>query len=163
MLQSYSIIRFTGWLGVYAIISKVSYTKAVYLKLRLSLYHFKVFCISIVKFQDTDTWCRLFLRKSCTFAYDLGISLVKVWTKVWFCTFLNSLTSVRVFTRIVSDNPWCSLLAICSLRWKYDVTFTYCIPNHSRLEDGSANTTWYTSAISVGPHGMVQPIPVAMT
>ncbi len=47
--------------------------------------------------------------------------------------FLNSLY-VRVFTRIVSDNPWCRLLAICSLRRKYNVTFTHCIPNHSRLE-----------------------------
>ncbi len=29
-----------------------------------------------------------------------------------YLVFLNSLTSVRVFTRIVSDNQWCSLLAI---------------------------------------------------
>ncbi len=48
--------------------------------------------------------------------------------------FLNSLTSVRVFTGIVSDNLWCSLLVIFSLRWKYNVTFTHCIPNHSRPE-----------------------------
>ncbi len=41
------------------------------------------------------------------------------------------MTWVRVFTRITSDNPWCSLLAICSLRWKYNVTFTHWIPNHS--------------------------------
>ncbi len=45
--------------------------------------------------------------------------------------FLNSLMSVRVFTRIISDNPWCSLLAICSLRWTYNVTFTHCMPNYS--------------------------------
>ncbi len=48
--------------------------------------------------------------------------------------FLNSLTSIRVFTGIVSDNLWCSLLAIFSIRWEYNVTFTHCIPNHSRPE-----------------------------
>ncbi len=30
-------------------------------------------------------------------------------------------------------------------------------------QDGSDHTTWYTSATSIGPHGMVQPIAVAMT
>ncbi len=32
-----------------------------------------------------------------------------------------------------------------------------------RKQDGSDHTTWYTSATSVGPCGMVQPIAVAMT
>ncbi len=32
-----------------------------------------------------------------------------------------------------------------------------------RKQDGSDHTTWYTKAISVGLHGMVQPIAVAMT
>ncbi len=31
-----------------------------------------------------------------------------------------------------------------------------------RKQDGSEYTTWYTSATSVGPHGIVQPIAVAM-
>ncbi len=48
--------------------------------------------------------------------------------------FLNFLTSVRVFTRIISDNPWCSLLEIFSLRWKYNVTLTHWIPNNSWQE-----------------------------
>ncbi len=32
-----------------------------------------------------------------------------------------------------------------------------------RKQDGSDHTTWYTSATSVGPRGMAQPIAVAMT
>ncbi len=59
------------------------------------------------------------------------------------CSFLNSLTSVRVFTRIVSDNPWCSLLAISSLRWKYNVTFIHCIPNHSWPEWMTINRCFF--------------------
>ncbi len=55
-------------------------------------------------------------------------------SRVNFTLYFDSLTSVRVFTRIVSDNPWCNLLAIFSLRWKYNVTFTHWIPNHSRPE-----------------------------
>ncbi len=48
------------------------------------------------------------------------------------CFFLlNSLMSVRVFTRIVSDNLWCRLLVICSLRWTYNVTFTHCMHSYS--------------------------------
>ncbi len=43
----------------------------------------------------------------------------------------NSVTSVRVFTSLVFDNPWYSLLVIFSLRWKYNVTFNHCFPNHS--------------------------------
>ncbi len=32
-----------------------------------------------------------------------------------------------------------------------------------RKQDGNDHTMWYIKAISVGPHGMVQPIAVAMT
>ncbi len=59
------------------------------------------------------------------------------YTKLFICKlflFMNSLTSVRVFPRIISDNPWCSLLAIGFLRWNYNATFTHCIPNNSRPE-----------------------------
>ncbi len=66
----------------------------------------------------------------------------KIHTPIWstfgqyffyfYILFLNSLMSVRVFTRIISDNPWCSLLAICTLRSTYNVTFTHCITSYSQ-------------------------------
>ncbi len=58
-----------------------------------------------------------------------------VWlTGAYFFLFFNSLTSVIVFTRMVSNNPWCSLLAICSLRWTYNVTITHWKPSYSQPE-----------------------------
>ncbi len=50
------------------------------------------------------------------------------------CTFfhlLNSLTSVRVFTRIVSDNPWCSLWVPSSQSWTSNFTLIFsCLHIH---------------------------------
>ncbi len=61
--------------------------------------------------------------------------IVYVWSVTVLETeFLNSLTSVRVFTRIVSDNPGCSLLAIYSLRWTYNVATTDRKPCYSQPE-----------------------------
>ncbi len=73
--------------------------------------------------------------------------------------FFNSLTSIRVFTRIVSDNLWFSLLAICSLRWKYNVTVTHCIPNHQLWY--ANQSTWTFGSLScdmlTSPHELLGP------
>ncbi len=46
-------------------------------------------------------------------------------------SFLNSLTSVRVFTRMVSENSWCSLWVSSSLSWKANVTLIFsCLHIH---------------------------------
>ncbi len=45
--------------------------------------------------------------------------------------FLNSLTSVRVFTRMVSDNPWCSLWVPSSQSWTSKITMIFsCLHIH---------------------------------
>ncbi len=51
--------------------------------------------------------------------------------KLW--TFLNSLTSVRVFTRIVSDNPWCSLWVPSSQSWTSKISIIFsCLHIHKQ-------------------------------
>ncbi len=56
---------------------------------------------------------------------------MKVWP--WKTSFLNSLTSVRVFTRMVSDNPWCSLWVPSSQSWTSKITIIFsCLHIHDR-------------------------------
>ncbi len=50
--------------------------------------------------------------------------LYRQYKKAFYYYFFNSLTSVRVFISMVSDNPWCSLWASSSLRWTSHVTIT---------------------------------------
>ncbi len=47
--------------------------------------------------------------------------------------FFNCLTWVRVFTRMVSDNPWCSLLVPSSQSWTSKITIIFsCLHIHER-------------------------------
>ncbi len=49
------------------------------------------------------------------------------------CLFLNSLTSVRVFTKMVSDNPWCSLWVPSSQSWTSKITIIFsCLHIHEQ-------------------------------
>ncbi len=47
--------------------------------------------------------------------------------------FLNSLTSARVLTRMVSDNPWCSLWVPSSQSWTSKITIIFsCLHIHEQ-------------------------------
>ncbi len=68
----------------------------------------------------------------------------------WFCEnvpsphflLLNSPTSVRVFTRMVSDNRWCSLWASSSLSGTSNVTLIFsCLHIHERTSLSSFKMT----------------------
>ncbi len=95
-------------------------------------------CLIVFALHQMVEWMHTSRQKICWLVVKVAawgkgkIIALKIRPEFWL--FLNSVTSVKVFTRMVSDNPWCSLLTICSLRWKYNVTFTHCIPNHSQPE-----------------------------
>ncbi len=62
--------------------------------------------------------------------YLIPILIIKL---IFNYNFLNSLKSVRVFTRMVSDNPWCSLWVSSSQSWTSNITLIFsCLHIHER-------------------------------
>ncbi len=86
-----------------------------------------VFVHSVKTILSNDTFC----FKLSLFVFLKLYKRINENKSITHTTLIFEFSDVRVFTRMISDNPWCSLLVICSLRLTYNVTFSHCIPSYS--------------------------------